>query len=223
MRRRTFLAGGGAAATVGLSGCLGAVGLGGNPDVTLAEPDREYDSADLPYPAWGQRVPDVTVPAALADEQVAVRDLETASLVTFFYSHCQTVCPVLVSALRNLQARAADAGYGDRVTFLPTTFDPARDDPERLRAYAERMNVALDAGNWRFLRPRSRERAETVVTDEFGVTFERTESEDMDRYMFAHAALTLLVNADGYVERAYRTKSLTEETVASDLEAVVGV
>lgn len=223
MRRRTFLAGAGTAATVGLSGCLGAVGLGGNPDVTLAEPDREYDSADLPYPAWGQRVPDVTVPAALADEQVAVRGLGTASLVTFFYSHCQTVCPVLVSALRNLQARAADAGYGDRVTFLPTTFDPARDDPERLRAYAERMNVALDAGNWRFLRPRSRERAKTVVTDEFGVTFERTEPEDMDRYMFAHAALTLLVNADGYVERAYRTKSLTEETVASDLEAVVGV
>ncbi|MEZ3143641.1 SCO family protein [Halobaculum sp. MBLA0143] len=224
MRRRTFLGGAGVAATTGLSGCLGAVGLGGgNPDVTLSEPDREYDSADLPYPAWGERVPDVRVSAALADGPVAVRELQTASFVTFFYSHCRTVCPVLVAALRNLQARAAQSGYGDRVTFLPTTFDPARDDAERLRAYAAEMNVDLSAGNWEFLRPASRDRAETVVTDAFGVTFERTEPENMDQYMFAHAALTLLVNADGYVERAYRTKSPAEDELAADLETVIGV
>ncbi|MFW5934578.1 MAG: SCO family protein [Halolamina sp.] len=221
MDRRTFIRSTGAAAAVGATaGCLGAVGLGGNPDVTLPEPDRPFESEDVPYPAWGQRVADVTLPAPIAGGSLSLRDLGEPALFTFFYSHCETVCPVLISTLRNVQAHAQENEYADEVTFAPVTFDPDRDTADRLETYAEEMNVTAAADGWRFLRPESKERAKTVVQEEFGVDFRRTEPEDMEMYMFAHTALTLLVNADGYVERAYQTSSPDQGAIVDDLSTL---
>ncbi|WP_049979474.1 SCO family protein [Halolamina rubra] len=218
MDRRTFIRSTAAAAAVGATaGCLGAVGLGGNPDVTLREPDRPFESEDVPYPAWGQRVADVTLPAPIAGGSLSLRDPGEPSLFTFFYSHCETVCPVLISTLRNVQAHAQENEYADEVTFAPVTFDPARDTADRLETYAEEMNVTAAGDGWRFLRPESKERAKTVVQEEFGVDFRRTEPEEMEMYMFAHTSLTLLVNADGYVERAYQTSSPDQEAILDDL------
>jgi len=217
MKRRSYLAGLSTAAAAGVAGCPGG---DGNPDVTLSEPDREFDSADLPYPAWGERVPDVTLPAVHGGDAVELREVDRPALLTFFYSHCRTVCPVLVGALRNVQTHAMNEGYGDAVRFHPVTFDPARDDADRLRTYADERNVALDAGNWQFLRPATAERANEVVAEAFGVAFQRTDAPEMDGYMFTHTAMTHLVNADGYVERAYRTKSPDPERLIDDLAAV---
>ncbi|MFB6161113.1 MAG: SCO family protein [Haloferacaceae archaeon] len=218
MERRTYLRG---AATLGAAGVAGCLGLtDANPDVALDEPDRQFESSDVPYPAWGERLPDVTLPAPVEDREVSLRDVEKPRLLTFFYSYCNTVCPVLISTMRNVQTHALNNGYGDGVEFLPVTFDPERDDAERLAEYASKMNVDADAGNWHFLRPQSPDRAKRVVTDEFGVAFERTHPEDMERYMFTHSALTVLANADGYVERAYATKSPDAERIVADLETV---
>jgi len=219
MRRRRFIASAGTSlGAVGLAGCLG---LGdANPNVALSEPDREFESADVPYPAWGERVPDVSLPAPVDGETVRLREVSTPSLLTFFYSHCNTVCPVLVGALRNVQTHAINEGYADDVAFLPTTFDPERDDAERLEAYGTEMNVDVDAENWQFLRPESTTRAKDVVQGRFGVAFQRTHPDDMEMYMFTHSAMTFLVNADGYVERAYRSQSPDPERIIDDLAAV---
>lgn len=219
MDRRTFVRSTGAAAAAGATaGCLGAVGLGdANPNVALAEPDRPFESEDVPYPAWGERIADVSLPAPLAGGSRNLRDLGTPGLLTFFYSHCQTVCPVLIGTLRNVQAHAQTNEYADEVAFAPVTFDPARDTADRLEAYGDEMNVTTAADGWQFLRPESEERAKTVVQEEFGVDFRRTEPEDMEMYMFAHTSLTLLVNADGYVERAYQTSSPDEQAIIDDL------
>jgi len=204
----------------GIAGCAGVLDSDGNPNVTLPEPDREVDGEDLPYPAWGQQVPDVTLPAPRADRTVELRSVDEPSVLTFFYSHCNTVCPVLISTMRNVHTHSLNEGYADQVTFFPTTFDPQRDDADRLGTYADEMNVDPDAENWQFLRPESRDRAKSVVQEQFGVAFERTEPEEMDMYMFTHSALTFLVNADGYVERAYRSKSPDAERIIDDLDTV---
>ena len=222
MRRRTVLKSTGAVGTVvGVAGCLGGGSVGdSNPDVVLEEPDREFESSDVPYPAWGEQIPDVSVSVPAESEDIRLRDVETPALLTFFYSHCQTVCPVLIATQRNIQSHAQNNGYADAVTFLPMTFDPARDTAARLGAYADEMNVDAESDNWQFLRPASKQRAKDVIRDQFGVVFQRTEPEDMEMYMFTHTALTLLVNADGFVERAYRSKSPDEETIISDLKTV---
>ncbi|AGN01640.1 regulatory protein PrrC [Salinarchaeum sp. Harcht-Bsk1] len=220
MNRRTVLSRLGGAATLGIAGCLGGDGGGGDGNVVLDEPDRQFESADVPYPAWGERVPDVTLPAIPGESPVSVRELDEPALLTYFYSSCQTVCPVLISTLRNVQAHAQTNGYADEVQFLPITFDPERDTAERLQDYADQMNVDLSAGNWQFLRPESPDRARTVVDEQFGVVFQRTHPEDMDMYMFTHGAMTTLVNADGYVERAYRSQSPDQDRIVDDLATV---
>jgi protein SCO1/2 len=222
MHRRAFLRSAGTTGAIGgLAGCLGTVGLGdSNPDVVLEEPDRQFESSDVAYPAWGEQIPDVTVPAPHESREIRLRDVETPSLLTFFYSNCKTVCPVLISTLRNVQAHAQTNGYSDAVSFFPMTFDPARDTAERLRTYADLMHVDADSKNWQFLRPASKERANAVVQDQFGVVFQQTEPEDVEMYMFIHMAMTLLVNGDGFVERAYRSKSPDPETIIADLKAV---
>lgn len=224
MNRRTYLRVSGLAAASGLAGCLGgsALGLGdANPNVVLGEPDRdpELDSEDLPYPAWGERVPDVTIPAPLAGERVAVREIDVPHFHTFFFTNCMTVCPVLIGALREVQIHSVNEGYAEEVAFYPVSFDPARDDEAAFRDEADQMNVDLDAGNWQFLRPDGEEAAGRVVTDEFGVFFEKQENGD-DPYMFAHTSVILLVNGDGYVERAYRGSSPDEATMIDDVARV---
>jgi protein SCO1/2 len=206
MDRRRFLQAGGLAGVGTLAGCLGGLG-DSNPNVTLGAPERDADvtSEDLPYPGWGQQVPDVELPDPLTGESVAVRDIERPHVTTFFFSHCETVCPALVGLVRELQIHSVTEGYADQVDFYPVTFDPARDDAERLRSYADRMNVDVDTGNWHFLRPETEARAKEVVQDQFGVFFEKDPMDD-GGYMFTHLGLILLVNGDGYVERAYRAR-----------------
>jgi protein SCO1/2 len=227
MNRRSYLRATGLAGTASLAGCLGGVG-DRNPNVVLGAPDRDADvtSEDLQYPAWGQQVPDVTLPNPLSGEPVDVREIDRPYVTTFFFSNCMTVCPAIVGLVRELQIDSVNQGYADQVAFYPVTFDPARDDAETLRAYAGRMNVAMDAGNWHFLRPGTEARAKAVVQEQFGVFFEKDPQED-GPYMFTHLGLILLVNGDGYVERAYRASlqqgeglTVNRQDVLADLERV---
>jgi len=216
MDRRTYLG------TLGLAATAGCLGGGGNPNTTLGEPDRPegVTSEALAYPAWGERIPDVTLPDPVSGESIDLRGVDRPALVSFFYSNCMSVCPRLISALREVQIHSVENGYADEVGFYPITFDPQRDTASTLREYADRMNVDRSAGNWHFLRPESRERAKRVLEEEFGFVFQRTDPEDGGKYMFNHIGLVLLVNADGYVERAYRGQEGTEERYIEDLRTV---
>ncbi len=182
MDRRTYLRDlatlGSVGATAGLAGCSGVLGGdGGTPNVTLGPPDTQGDPADFAYPGYGQRVPDVTLTDPIADVEVAVRDVGTPYVMTFIFTHCRDVCPLLTQGLKRVQDDAAENGYGDAVTFLDLTFDPARDDAERFEAYAEERDVDLEAGNWHFLRAGGPERTRAVVADDhpdgFGVPYRR--------------------------------------------------
>ncbi|MFC6726658.1 SCO family protein, partial [Halobium palmae] len=184
-------------------------------------PDDHRPEVDLPYPTWGEPMPDVSFRDPLADERVRLAETGRPTFVTFFFTRCETVCPGLVGALRNVQTAAVNGGYAEDVRFLPVSFDPERDDAERFRAYAGEMNVSLDAGDWRFLRPEGVDAAEAKINGEFGIGFEKASTEG-DGYMFNHLPLVLLANADGYVERAYTGASPNPRTLREDLKEVRG-
>jgi protein SCO1/2 len=218
--RRTLLATLGTGATVGLAGCTDVLGGGGGGDgggnTYLQPAEWEVDPSALPFPTHGDRLPAATLPAPLRDaESLTLPDDFTGrdTLVTFVYTHCMTMCPRLTAILEGVQDHVIDEGFPDEVAFVETTFDPSRDDAERLRQWAEDHHVAMDAGNWYFLRPETTARAKDVVQDTYGVSFTKTTPQDMDAYMFAHTGLVLLANRDGYVERAYKLQSGGEPQV----------
>lgn len=218
MRRRIFLRSLVVAGTAGMiGGCLG-LASDTNPNVTLGKPDDWHDGFDPRYLNWRERVPDITLPAPLESNEIVLRDIDTPILMTFFYSHCKTICPILISTLRNVQTHALNNGYGDKVTFLPITFDPARDDAQRLRAYAKQRNIVYKIGNWHFLRTSARP-AEPFFHKRFGFTFSKTKQHDeKSGYMFIHRGLILLVNANGYVERAYSGRNPPQSEIINDLK-----
>lgn len=206
------------------AGCLqSALGNEGNPTVLDPPEDRQYDSEELPYPAHGQELPEFTLPDPLAGEMVDSTEIEGTMLVTGFFAFCPVECVRLIGQLAGVQEGTIQKDIDDEVTFLAITFDPQRDDAEALQEYGERM-VNLDAGNWRFLRPESSERAKEVVGERLGITFERVGADESSRvkgYDFRHLSLTYLCNPSGIVERAYRTDQPDHERVLDDVETVV--
>jgi len=163
MDRRSFCKTAGALGVVaGTAGCLGVLGDPGAEGAISAPRSRSQRGI---VPELRRR--DARVHRPRSDPQRG--DLDSTvrgrarGAVDLFYTNCPDgVCPALILRLRRGQEAAAEAGYGDQVAFLPTTFDPERDTAETLREYAGQQGVDLDAGNWHFLRPETYERAQEI-------------------------------------------------------------
>jgi len=225
MQRRELLQGVTAAGATGVAGCLSRAGSGQDSTVVLDPPgDRQFDSDELPYPAYGEALPDFSLPNPLSGERIATEDVDETLVVTGFFATCPAECVQLVGQLAGVQHGTVRDDIADEVRFLAITFDPERDDAAALREYAARMEIDLDAGNWEFLRPRDADAAKRVVDERLGITFDRVgagESARVEGYDFNHLSLTFLVNPAGYVERAYRTSQPDADVVLSDVQTVV--
>ena len=223
MYRRTVLGGMGAAATGGLAGCTSGL-FGTDTDGVVLGPqeDQLADSEDLSYPAYGQPLPAFELDAPLADATIDSKALDRTAIVTAIFTSCPAECGILLYRLAGVQRRIAEAGMTDAVVFLPISFDPERDDAAAFRANAETLGIDLSAGNWHYLLPETPAEAKTVVEERLGIGFERTtQSDRLEGYDFTHAVVTLLVNPDGVVERAYRGEQIDRDRVTGDLETVV--
>jgi protein SCO1 len=74
------------------------------------------------------------------------------ALVDFVYTQCGTLCPRLSSRFVELQQRIRASALREQVHLLTVSFDPERDTPERLDAYAR--HLAAEPPLWRFARVR---------------------------------------------------------------------
>jgi len=225
--RRTALKSAGIAALgTSIAGCTQVFETMGGSDTALNPPenhDRRADAA-LPYPIHGEELPEATVPAALHDREVRTTEFvgDRHVMLTFIFTRCSMSCPTLTSNLVRVQAESIDSGFEGEFAFTPITFDPEHDTADVLAAYGEERGVDTDADNWWFLRPKGPDRAEAVVTDTFGVNFQFVpeDERDKDNMAFIHSNLILLVNADGYVERAYDRQPPNPAEVLTDVQTL---
>ena len=91
--------------------------------------------------------------ATFVDQRGARVGLDVARghpvIVGMFHASCRDTCPLVIAAIRRLEAEAAPAARADlRVVLL--TLDPARDTPDVLRSIADLHH--LDGARWRLLR-----------------------------------------------------------------------
>ncbi len=96
----------------------------------------------------------VTVPDLdLTDENGQTRRLlsgfigDKLAAVTFTYTTCTTVCPVLDGIFQRLQKSLGDR-LGADVVLITLTIDPVNDIPQRLKAHAQKLHAAP---GWTFL------------------------------------------------------------------------
>lgn len=151
-------------------GCMLAFALGAPGDAAAgAEPDAGRSqmprlehaghaghAAQAPSASPIRRAEDATVRFAdvpLLDQHSRERRLEIdviggrIAVIDFVYTHCTTVCPVLSTIMREVQARLGER-VGRDVALVSVSIDPVRDTPVRLLEYARSHGAG---GGWSWL------------------------------------------------------------------------
>lgn len=110
-------------------------------------------------------------------------------LVSMFYSSCQFVCPMLIDALRDTEARLSPEEQR-RVTVLMVSFDPDRDTVEVLRRTADERG--LDPAQWTLAR--SDAASIRKLAGVLGVQYKLLANGD-----YNHSTALILLDAEGRI------------------------
>ena len=131
-------------------------------------------------------------------------------LLTFTYSTCAEVCPLITAAMVTLQQRLT-AAERQQVFFLSVTAQPEVDTPAVLHAYATRLGV--DLASWAFLT--GPPQAVQAVWQAFGLMVKPRTKGVVD-----HPAWTLLIDREGMVWYRYLGSLLEVETLLEDMRTL---
>lgn len=128
-------------------------------------------------------------------------------LVTFIYTTCPDVCPLLTAKLAGIQRKLKSEGLNDYF-LLGITTDPEADTPNVLRSYGQRFGA--DFRSWAFLTGDEKELSE--VWRFFGVRVNKH-----GKGLIDHPGLTTLIDRQGIRRIDYYGGSWTEKEVLKDI------
>ncbi len=142
-----------------------------------------------------------------SDRGVEVSGLQIAagrySLVTFFYSTCNGICPLITYNMRKLSGMIGDQ---TDLQFLSITVDPAVDDVAALKKYRRRNGV--DQVNWHFLTGQKTD-IESLAREQFAGEIEVRSGRD-GMLAFVHTENVFLLDQKGYLRGVYRARGQGE-------------
>jgi protein SCO1/2 len=131
-------------------------------------------------------------------------------VVSFFFTRCPSICPLLMHAVRRLQDE-----YDDRrvkgIHLVSISVDPEYDTPQRLAEYARQIGARAE--RWTLLTG-DRDAIRTLAEDGFKVPVGTPESTGSPGMMdIAHTGRLVLVDAEGRIRGYYETTDLGLEEV----------
>lgn len=136
--------------------------------------------------------------------------------VTFIYTHCPNICPLITSNLRNIQDQLGDTSGID---FVEISFDPRRDTPSVLKKYKKlyKLNdqfsmLTGDTTNINRLMNRL-----DIVTQ---VTYPDSTDTTSENYFFTHTNRLYLMDRQGRMRYQYPASAVQPQTVVSDLNTI---
>lgn len=138
-----------------------------------------------------------------------------ARIVYFYFANCPDVCPPTTFLLSQVQEQlAAEGKLGTEAELISITFDPVKDTPEVIRAFAKR-NFA-DTSSWHFLR--GEEESSLQLAKDFGVAVIKN-----DDGSFTHMNVITIVDANGQIRKWINgsKEELTAEEIVADLKSVL--
>ena len=127
--------------------------------------------------------------------------------VTFIYTWCPDVCPMLTDKMARVQDELGP-DFGSKIAFVSITIDPERDTPEALKEYAAAFGA--DLAGWSFLT--GPPAAVREVAHRYGVAVAPGADGQVD-----HTLLTTLVDRNGNMRVQYLGYRFDEEEFRHDL------
>jgi protein SCO1/2 len=131
--------------------------------------------------------------------------------VTFIYTWCPDVCPMLTDKMARVQDELG-SDFGSTVAFVSITVDPERDTPAVLKEYAAAFDANL--AGWSFLT--GTPAAVRDVAHGYGVAVAPAADGQVD-----HTLLTTLVDRQGIMRVQYLGYRFDEEEFRHDLLGLV--
>lgn len=125
------------------------------------------------------------------EKATRLSDLKGApTVVAMFYASCKTVCPRLISELKNIEKKLPE-DQRDKLRVVLISFDPGRDTPEALKTYAE--NWQMDPVRWQLWSGAATD--VRTVAAALGIRYRKTPEGEI-----SHSAPILLLNAEGEID-----------------------
>jgi protein SCO1/2 len=131
--------------------------------------------------------------------------------VTFIYTSCPDVCPMLTDKMARVQDELG-ADFGSKVAFMSISVDPEHDTPAVLKEYAEALGA--DLAGWSFLT--GEPAAIREVAHRYGVAVGKAADGQVD-----HTLLTTLIDRQGVMRVQYLGYRFDEEEFRHDLQDLV--
>lgn len=178
---------------------LGALsGCGGGSGSATAQPQQGQAAVDESNYAGGEATPPKTAPDlklqnSLGEAVNLSQYKGKAVLVTFIYTHCPDVCPLIVSHLKTAQAALGAKAKDLQIVAVST--DPRGDNPRTVAAFLHDHGMT---GHMQYLIG-SRQELGRVWTD-WGIVAKPAKA---GRDLVEHSALVYGIAADGKITTLY--------------------
>jgi protein SCO1/2 len=137
-------------------------------------------------------------------------------VMTFIYTKCPlpTFCPMMDRHFATIQKSLKTEPALAKVHLVTVSFDPLTDTPAVLKAHAKTLDA--DLTRWTFLT------GDRDEIDRFGARFGVSVSRALnDSRDITHNLRTVIIDADGKLERVYTGNEWTPAQILGDLKTVV--
>lgn len=145
------------------------------------------------------------------------------TVMSFIYTRCAAAkaCPMATGVLRQLhRASAEDAALATRLRLVSMSFDPAKDTPERMAAYAAMASSRTNAAPWHFVTTRSRVELQPIL-DAYGQAVDEKRNPLDPSGPLNHTLRVFLIDAAGNIRNIYSSATLDPRLVLADIRTLM--
>lgn len=187
-----------------------AVGVG---PVVAQEPGAHHHHQDLPAAQVipGDSLYQLPITLETAEgETLKLADLRGHPLVvTMFYSHCSSVCPLLTAHVQQLVSHLSPAEQHS-IRILMVSFDSVRDTPEALSTFKAEHHIR--GANWIVTRAAAND--VRALAAALGIQYR-----ELADHTFNHSAVISVTDRDGTVRARTSELAGTDEVFLAALRA----
>jgi len=132
--------------------------------------------------------------------------------VTFIYTHCPDICPIITSNMKKIQAELSDTS---NIHFVEITFDPQRDTPSVLADYRELYHL-----NDQFSLLTGEQANINSLLSSLDIKYKKimNNSADTSSYEMMHSNTAYLIDKEGRIRFEYRANTMQPAEVARDIQ-----
>lgn len=138
------------------------------------------------------------------------------TIMTFIYTHCPDVCPVITANMKNIQSELEDT---TDIRFVEITFDPERDKPSILADYKDLYRL-----NDQFSLLTGQPSEVDSLLSTLKITAIKTQGDSTQKnsgqYLMKHSNTLYIMDKEGRIRKEYPANVVPPENVIEDLQNI---